>query len=241
MALPLWAATGLLAPIVVVLPLHSLLQALSGDGGGAVAAEAARSLDGWVFTVVYTGFGVQALALGGLSALYVRDRWGHLLRGRLAGLPASSPTAPARRATAVAAAGAALLPMAAYLLWAAGATAGLSPYQAERNDGTFRLLAGLDGLSAAAAAAGVLLLAFHTGRAGRTRLRTAVALAWAASAVLATRGGWTLLTGTFNEGVVDPSQQPTALMTLVYAVEVLVGVLVLTAGAHLFAERSAGR
>lgn len=240
-ALPLWAATGLLAPITVVFPLHTLLRAVSGGGGGAVAGESEAALDGWVFTAVYTGFGIQALALGGLSALYVRDRWGHLLRGRLASLDASSPTAPARRTAAVAASAAALLPLVTHLLWSAGATTGLSPHQAERNDSVFRLLAGLDALAAAAAAAGVLLLAFPAGRAGAVRLRTAVAAAWAGSGILAARGGWTLLTGVFTQGAVDPSRQASALMTLTYAVEVLVGMLVLAAGAHLFAERAAAR
>ncbi|GAA2461781.1 hypothetical protein [Streptomyces macrosporus] len=241
MALPLWAATGLLAPIALVVPLHTLLQAVTGNGRGVAAEEAEASLDGWVFTMVYTGFGVQALALGALAVLYVRDRWGHLLRGRLSDLPAASPTAPARRTTAVAAALTALLPLTAHLLWSTGATVGLSAYQAERNDGVFPLLAGLDALAAGAAAVGVLLLAFPAGRAGAIRLRTAIALAWTGSAVLATRSGWTLLTGVFNQGTVDPSQEPTASMTLVYSVEMLVGILVLALGAHLFAERSAER
>ncbi|MBN3928512.1 hypothetical protein IQ279_02425 [Streptomyces verrucosisporus] len=94
-------------------------------------------------------------------------------------------------------------------------------------------------LLAAAAATGVLLLAFPTGRAASIRLRTAVALAWTGSSVLATRGGWSLLTGVFNDGMVDPSRQDTALMTLTYSVEVLAGMLVLATGAHLFAERAA--
>ncbi|MFP8904538.1 hypothetical protein [Streptomyces atacamensis] len=236
-ALPLWTATGLLAPIAVAVPVLSLLGAATGDG--TVTRETEASLDGWVFTVVYTGFGIQALTLGALAALYVRDRWGHLLRGRLAALDTAAPTAPARRTIAVTAAAAALLPLATQLLWSAGAGTGLPAHQTEQADSAFRLIAGLDALAAAAAATGILLLAFPTGRAGAIRLRTAVALAWTGSGVLATRGGWSLLTGLFNDGMVDPSQQATALMTLTYSVEVLAGMLVLATGAHLFAERAA--
>ncbi|MFP8960262.1 hypothetical protein ACLIYP_06780 [Streptomyces nanhaiensis] len=238
-ALPLWTATGLLAPIAVAVPVLSLLGAATGDG--TVTQETRASLDGWVFTVVYTGFGIQALTLGALAALYVRDRWGHLLRGRLAALDAAAPTAPARRAIAVTAAAAALLPLVTQLLWSAGARTGLPAHQAERTDNAFRLIAGLDALAAAAAAAGILLLAFPAGRAGAIRLRTAVALAWTGSGVLTARGGWSLLTGLFDDGMVDPSRQATALMTLTYSVEVLAGMLVLATGAHLFAERAAER
>ncbi|MGY1453041.1 hypothetical protein [Streptomyces sp. SS8] len=236
-ALPLWTATGLLAPIAIAVPALSLLGAATGEG--TVSQETRASLDAWVFTVVYTGFAVQALTLGTLAALYVRDRWGHLLRGPLAALDTGAPTAPARRTIAVTAATAALLPLVTQLLWSAGATAGLPAHRAGQADSAFRLIAGLDALAAAAAATGIVLLAFPAGRTGAIRLRTAVALAWTGSAVLAARGGWSLLSGVFNDGMVDPSQQATALMTLTYSVEVLAGMLVLATGAHLFAERAA--
>ncbi len=135
----------------------------------------------------------------------------------------------------------ALVPLALHLTWAAGATAGLPPGQAGQRDAVFRLTEGMDALFAAAAAAGVLLLAFRTGAVGGVRLRTATALAWTGSAALTAGSGWMLLADLANEGNVTRAQGTTAPMALAYAVEMVVGVLVLTVGAHLFAERSAER
>lgn len=52
-----------------------------------------------MFTVVYSGFIVQALALSALFVLYARARWGHLWRGRASELAAQGPTRGVRRAT----------------------------------------------------------------------------------------------------------------------------------------------
>ncbi|WP_427891691.1 hypothetical protein ACQHIV_03815 [Kribbella sp. GL6] len=69
---PVWAATGLLAPLVggVILgfPTQILLGARSPgtDDGG---------LDSWVFAVVYSGFILQAAVLLPGFVLYAADRW----------------------------------------------------------------------------------------------------------------------------------------------------------------------
>ncbi|MEU7021402.1 hypothetical protein ABZ990_12190 [Streptomyces sp. NPDC046203] len=89
LAFPMWAATGLLAPIVTGYPAQLVLAAFGdraggGSGAGAGSGQAAEPfLDAWVFPVVYGGFIVQALCLGTLFALYAHDRWSRVWAGRL--------------------------------------------------------------------------------------------------------------------------------------------------------------
>ena len=99
LAVPMWAATGLLAPVMAGYPLQMLVRAF---GGSASGGDGEPFLHAWVFAVVYTGFIVQGLALGALFVLYARDRWGRLWRGRMWDLPARPETG--QRALAVAAA-----------------------------------------------------------------------------------------------------------------------------------------
>ena len=233
--LPLWAATGLLAPIVVGFPLQALISMFGGGGGGA-ADDDAQFLDEWVFTVVYVGFGIQALALGALFVLYVRDRWGPLLRGRLGDLP-PSPTAPAQRVLAVLAAVVAAAVAAVHLSWALGSTAGLSDEYAGQRAADLHVNEGMQVAFALAAAAGVVLLAHR--RRPRTRLTTAVALGWTGGSALAAWSGWMLLASLATENPVRGDRQPTQAMNLAYAGGMITGLLVLAVGATLLAERSA--
>ena len=69
-------ATGLLAPILLGLPLGLVIQ-LATEGYVKPADDA--GLAGWVFAVVYSGFGLLAVAMAVLVAAYVLDRWGHLM------------------------------------------------------------------------------------------------------------------------------------------------------------------
>jgi hypothetical protein len=98
--LPAWivfvlgaGATGLLAPILLGLPLGLGIQfALLGEMEPAEDAGLAP----WVFAVVYGGFGLLAIAMAVLVAAYVADRW-HVLIAQ-----------PPRRPSALAALGGAL-------------------------------------------------------------------------------------------------------------------------------------
>lgn len=99
--LPMWVGTGLLAPIVVIVPLQLLTGGPSSGGGepGPIAD--------WVYAMVYAGFTWQAVFLLAGFVLYAGDRWGHT--AGWAGRLASAPPAPrARRAAGVAAAALAL-------------------------------------------------------------------------------------------------------------------------------------
>ncbi|MFB9543364.1 hypothetical protein [Micromonospora sagamiensis] len=69
-------ATGLLAPIAVGLPLGTLIQTAVD---GTVSSGNEGNLEGWVFALVYGGFGILALALAALLVMHVIERWGWLL------------------------------------------------------------------------------------------------------------------------------------------------------------------
>ncbi|MQY12328.1 hypothetical protein SRB5_24610 [Streptomyces sp. RB5] len=160
--LPLWGATGLLAPIAVGFPLQLAAEASGGttpvgDGGG-------EYLDAWVFGVVYTGFGVQALALGGLFVLYVRERWGASLTGAL------PPGAGVRLPLCVA--GLSLLAACVHL----------------RSAVDDPVAGGPDVLWALVTAAAALLVV-----APAPRVRTVVVLGWAGGSASSAWGAWALL------------------------------------------------
>lgn len=236
-ALPVWCACGLLAPIMTGFPAQLAAGALGftktvqqDDGHGVFLAD-------WVFGVVYGGFIVQGLALGALFVLYARDRWGGLWRGRLADLPADGPTRPAQRLTAVVATVLVLPPAAVHLLWAGGSAAGLSEARAAERGSDFYIVEAGYVLFALATAAGALMLAFRAGR--RLPLSLPLALAWVGSGALACWGGWLTLAG-LTAGK-DDDRAPTGLMSVTYSVQMIVGLLVLVAGAYFFSERAAAR
>lgn len=243
-ALPAWVACGLLAPIMVGFPAQLAARALGfgdGDGngngnGGQSSGTGGKFLAEWVFGMVYGGFIVQGLALGGLFVLYARRRWGHLWRGRIADLPARGPNRALRRPAAVVIALLTAVPAAVHLLWATGADTGLNRYRAQDRTSDFAVLEGVYVLFALLTAVGVLMVAFRAGR--PLRLALPLGLAWVGSAALACWGGWLLLAGLTAQ---NAAKEPTALMNLTYAVQMTVGLLVLAAGGRFFRERgSAG-
>ncbi|WP_147915337.1 hypothetical protein [Ruania zhangjianzhongii] len=97
-------ATGLLAPVVLGVPLGSLLQlAISGS----VRTGGMSEMSPWAFALVYGGFGLLAVALAILGWRYVRSRWGDVLQHR--------PPRPPHWATAAGTIG--LLPFGLAMLW----------------------------------------------------------------------------------------------------------------------------
>lgn len=233
LALPMWIATGLLAPVMTGYPLQLLLHTV-----GSTAKPAAPStdpfLDTWVFAVVYTGFIVQGLALGTLFTLYARDRWGHLLRGRIGELPPA--TAGPRRA-AVTVAALSLLPAGAHLLWATGSGRGLSPALAEGRSADQYVLEAVFAVFALMGAAGALMTAFRLRRS--LPLRLPLALAWLGSGATACWGGWLWLSALTTTG--GAGEGPTLTMGLTYAVQMITGTLVVVMGTHFFTERGRDR
>ncbi|MFJ5677546.1 hypothetical protein [Streptomyces sp. NPDC093097] len=235
-AVPLWVATGLLAPIVVGFPATLVAGALGAETVGAQAAAQASWLEDWVWSMVYGGFIVQALGLGTLFVMYVRDRWAPVWQGRLGALP-PSPTAAAQRVIAVAAAGLALLPAALHALWAAGSTCGLSAGLAAGRTTDFHVVEAVHALWAASAAVGALMLALRIGRG--VRVWVPLALAWVGSGATAAWGAWLAVTS-LAASLNDP-QAPTSVMHLTYAVQMIAGTLIAAAGAYHCAERTTPR
>lgn len=69
--LPMWIGTGLLAPMLLIVPLQLLM------GTPAASAEAAASpIADWVYAMVYVGFTWQAVFLLTGFVLYANARWG---------------------------------------------------------------------------------------------------------------------------------------------------------------------
>ncbi|MFI0224435.1 hypothetical protein [Streptomyces lydicus] len=179
---------------------------------------------------------MQALALGTLFVLYARERWAHLWRGRIGTLP-DTPTRSARRLTAAAVAVLSLLPATTHLLWASGSTTGLNAARAAATDLDSRLNDAGYVLFSLLTAVGALVLGY--GRSRRVPLLLPLAATWIGSGALAGWGGWLTLT-TLSVSAGDP-KLPSPLLSLTYAVQMIVGMLVAVAGAHFFAEREAAR
>jgi hypothetical protein len=104
-------ATGLLAPILVGLPVGMAVQAVAR---GDVSPARDTGLAPWVFGTVYSGFGVLGLAMAVLVVRHVLDRWGSLI--------VQPPRSPSWTATFAGAAG--LVPFGAAMgywgLWGVG-------------------------------------------------------------------------------------------------------------------------
>jgi hypothetical protein len=97
-------ATGLLAPILLGLPVGSVLQlAVQGD----VRTGGMDHLSPWVFAIVYGGFGLMAIGIPVLASRYAAARWDHVLRR-----PRDPPPVWVRVAG-----GLGLLPFGAAMLW----------------------------------------------------------------------------------------------------------------------------
>ncbi|MCX5383171.1 hypothetical protein [Streptomyces sp. NBC_00083] len=235
LVVPMWLATGLLAPVMTGYPLQLLVRALGGNGVRPPDDGSAAFLHEWVFAVVYTGFIVQGIALGALFTLYARDRWGHLWSGRV-GEAVNGPGAapPASRPVALAVATLSLLPAVTHTVWATGSAAGMTPSLASGRGADQYVLEAVFAAFTVPAAAGVLILALGFG--GSLALRVPLALAWLGSGATACWGGWLWLSSSvLGAGAAD---RPTPLMNLTYAVQMITGLAVAALGARFLAARS---
>ncbi|MEU7120025.1 hypothetical protein [Streptomyces zaomyceticus] len=231
LVLPMWAATGLLAPIMTGCPAQLAVALLGGDERAAAPAE--PFLEPWVFVVVYGGFILQGLSLGTLFALYARDRWGHLRRGRLGGLPARL-SGPRVRATALAGAVLALFPAVLHVRWLFGSTEGMSARQIAERDSDAVVLEAQWVVFLVVGVAATLFLVLR--RPAALKVRTAVAAAWVGSSTAGCWGAYMSLVALLPEA--DPAKQVTTLMRLAYAGEMITGLLLAAALAVVLRRRS---
>ncbi|MFF3837277.1 hypothetical protein [Streptomyces sp. NPDC001930] len=232
LALPMWAATGLLAPIMTGYPAQLAVALLGGDERAAAPAE--PFLHSWVFAVVYGGFILQGLSLGTLFVLYARDRWGRLWRGRLDG-PSARVSGPGVRTAAPAAAVLALFPLALHVRWLFGSTAGLSPRQIAERDADFTVLEFQQIVFLVVAVAFTLFLVLR--RPAPLKVRTVLALAWTGSGAVGCWGAYLSLVALMPE--TDPAKQVTTLVQLSYAGEMITGFLLAACLAVVLRRRSA--
>ncbi|MFC9297460.1 hypothetical protein ACFTWH_21330 [Streptomyces sp. NPDC057011] len=229
LTVPVFVATGLLAPILFGFSGQLLMRALGF--GAEPAAEAVREpfLDPWVFNVVYTGFTVQGLALAGLFVPYARERWGRRWQGVTGSrLPSSTGV------VAAAAAAAGLAIAAVHLYWAFGGSAGLSAERAAAYTAETAVVSAVHAMGALAAGAGALLLA----RGGALPARWPLGLAWIGGAATLSWGAWMLI------GALGPQvgggEGPSAAGLLTYAGQMITGLLSATVLIRFLASRREG-
>ncbi|GAA2807593.1 hypothetical protein [Streptomyces showdoensis] len=234
LAFPMWAATGLIAPIMTAYPAQLLVALLGGSGSGTAGPPREPFLDSWVFPVVYGGFIVQGLSLGTLFALYSRDRWGRVWSGRLGELPARAG-GPGLRAAAVAGAVLALAPATLCFLWAGGLTGGLSTGLAASYDSDRAVVDAVRGTFLVLAALSVLLLVLR--RPAGLRVRTAMGVAWVASGSAGCWGAYMTLVALMP--ATEAGKEPSGLMITAYAGEMITGFLLAGCLALVLGRRGA--
>ncbi|MFI6420472.1 hypothetical protein ACIBG6_24105 [Streptomyces sp. NPDC050842] len=232
LAFPMWAATGLLAPIMAGYPAQLAIALLTGDERAAAPSE--PFLDGWVFAVVYSGFILQGLTLGTLFVLYARDRWGHVWRGRL-GEVSARVSGPGVMAAALAGAVVSLVPATVQLIWLSGSARGLSAQRAAERDSDFYVLSAIQLGFLVAAVVFTLVLVLR--RPARLGVRPVLALAWVSTSAAGCWGAYMSLVALMPE--TDPAKQVTGLAQLSYAGEMITGFLLAACVAVFLRRRSA--
>ncbi len=214
---PIWIATGLLAPVVVLLPVAAPVVVGRDSTGDALA--------GWVYAVVYGGFAVQGLLIVAAFVLYARRRWPAALDGSV---PDRSALLPVQRFVAAVLCTLATMVAGFNAAWAFGSTAGLGDL-AQRQSPADRITLGVYALFAAATAAG--LPALVAGRPTRWPAWPALALTWFGSGAMVTWGLYLLIIATNDPALTSPG------MSLQVAVKVMIGSAAALLGLIVAAER----
>ncbi|MFA1539342.1 hypothetical protein [Actinomadura monticuli] len=230
---PIWVAVGLLAPIVLAVPLGTLLQALFSTepltgGEGPV--------QGWVYGVVYTGFTVQGLGLLAAFVLYARERWADVFTVRTRDVPKGA-TQPLQLLMARTAGVFAAVFAAAHLFWAFGGTAGLRGDELAHRTVTQQLADGVWGVLALAGAAALLAIVRRRGR--PERLLVPLAAAWVGAAATFAWSLYSLLVTLAQPGFLASGTTAAANLTALGGL--LAGMLMGVAGAVLLTERQSAR
>ncbi|MFG2999961.1 hypothetical protein [Streptomyces sp. NPDC048340] len=213
-AVPAFVATGLLTPILTGFPGQLLVRALDLGVDGPAKAAREPFLDPWVFTVVYTGFTIQGLALAGLFVPYARERWGWRWQGAI-GRRLPSPTGVVAGAAALSG----LAVGAVLFYWAFGGEAGMGADRVAQFSTGVAVVTAVHAVCALAAGAGAVLLA----RGGESGARWPLAVAWTGSAAAMSWGLWMLVTSIGPQ--LDGGEGATAATRLAYAGQMITGLL----------------
>ncbi|MET9855536.1 hypothetical protein ABZY57_21635 [Streptomyces sp. NPDC006450] len=225
---PVFTATGLLTPIVLGFPGQLLLRGM-GLGPDEAAREAQPPfLEPWVFNVVYPGFIIQAIALTGLFVPYARERWGRSWQGVL-GERLPSPTGVVAGASAAVAG----VVAATHLYWAFGGTAGQNADQIAQYSSDAGTVSFVHAICALTAAAGAVLLV----QGGDRRAWWRLVVAWTGSAATLCWGLWMMLAVAGGES--GPGERTTTATYLIYAGQMIIGLLAVSVMARFLAMRRA--
>ncbi|MFE9564702.1 hypothetical protein ACFYM0_26760 [Streptomyces sp. NPDC006487] len=234
---PVFIATGLLTPIVLGFPGQLLLRGMGLGPDEAARAAQPPFLDPWVFNVVYPGFIIQAIALAGLFVPYARERWGGCWQGVLG--PVVPPDGVRGRfpsptgVVAGAAAAVASVVATAHLYWAFGGTAGHNADQIAQYSSDAGTVSFIHAVCALTAAAGAVLLA----RGGDRRAWWPLGMAWTGSAATLCWGMW-MMTAVVG-GDPGPGERTTTATYLIYAGQMIIGLLAAGVTARFLATRRA--
>ena len=219
---PIWVGTGLLAPIALGAPLGVLVQMFTG--GSPVPAH--NGLKGWVYSIIYGGFTLQAIMLLVAFVLYARTRWAGLFGARTKDLPVPTTRphlASLANSAAVVAVGYGVMQIAWVL-----SDGGLGGDPAAVQTVTQKTFWAVQGLLCFAGAIGLLALVH---RWGTGRIVLPLVTAWVGTGVIFASGpaGVALASGTAPAGIV------------VFVLGAVTGLLMGTAGIRLLIEHRQNR
>lgn len=187
---PMWAASGLLLPIVFIL----LFSPLASET--RVVAHSENNLEplrSWVFMMVYGCFAAQGILLSGTFALYARARWGNLAARIRTVENAAAINALARFLTGAAA----VLSIFAGICgtaWAAGIDLGALSVMPNSKSGIFYVTSAVHAAFAFVAAIGALLLFYSVSKPRTLNWWLILSLIWIGSAAMFTWSGWEIFT-----------------------------------------------
>lgn len=181
---PIWVATGLLARFIVAVPIVALIGRVTP---AAVPRVTGGPVEPWVYAVVYTEFVGMGLALIVAFCLYARVRWTAQL-DTPAPVSQQAPTGSLQVALANTMTVTSALLGALFLVWAFGATYGLTAAAAARRTMIGSLIDGIDGALMVAGGVGIQLMIRDRSVGWRSWL--AVAVTWLGSGSMFGWGLW---------------------------------------------------
>lgn len=223
---PMWVASGLLAPLVVIAP---VIPAVASD---SVDRDPDPLLRPWVYTVVYGGFAVQGALLMAAFVLYTRVRWPRVWAARNEGTDAGGAHQLAvalATVTAVTASGVA----AVHFSWAFGSTAGMPPALVAERGGAQYVTNAAHGLCDLLAAVGLLALVHRRPR--RRPTWVPLVMTWLGAGAMFGWGSWMLVT--LGHKFSDDTPGELAVFILTVTAQIVTGTLTAVTGAFHVAAR----
>lgn len=217
---PMWVASGLLAPLVVIAP---VIPAVASD---SVERDPDPLLRPWVYTLVYGGFAIQGALLMAAFVLYSRVRWPQVWAARNEGDGVGGAHQLASALAMVTAVTASVVAV-VHFSWAFGSTAGMPPALVSERGGAQYVTNGAHGLCDLLAAAGLLALVHRRPR--RRPTWVPLVMTWLGAGAMFGWGSWMLVT--LGHKFSDDTPGELAVFILTVTAQILTGTLVAVTGA----------